>query len=51
MQQGQIVETGTCDEIFSRPRHPYTQALLAASPVPDPDEQAERRQSRLRLSA
>jgi ABC-type glutathione transport system ATPase component len=33
---GRIVEEGTVDEVFSRPQHSYTQALLAAVPVPDP---------------
>ena len=51
MQRGKIVETGTCEDIFLRPQHPYTQALLAASPVTDPDEQARRRQERLRRAA
>ena len=32
LRQGQIVETNSSEEIFSRPRHPYTQALLAAIP-------------------
>jgi len=32
MYAGQVVETGTVPEIFDRPRHPYTQALLAALP-------------------
>jgi len=36
MYLGRIVEIGTRDEIFSRPRHPYTQALLSAVPVPQP---------------
>lgn len=36
MQLGRIVEHGTRDEVFSRPRHPYTRALLAAVPEPDP---------------
>ncbi len=35
MQRGRIVETGLCDEIFDRPQHPYTQALLAAVPRVD----------------
>jgi peptide/nickel transport system ATP-binding protein len=46
MQSGRIVELGACNQIFERPRHPYTQALLAASPEPDPDVQAERRRQR-----
>ncbi len=37
MHQGKIVEQGPTDQIFERPEHPYTQALLAASPIPDPD--------------
>ena len=36
MYLGQIVETGTSAELFDHPRHPYTQALLAAVPRPDP---------------
>jgi peptide/nickel transport system ATP-binding protein len=47
MRRGKIVEAGTCAQILDRPRHPYTQALLAASPIPDPEQQAERRRLRL----
>lgn len=42
MYLGRIVEQGDTAEIFSRPRHPYTLALLSASPSPDPDIQADR---------
>jgi microcin C transport system ATP-binding protein len=31
MRQGEVVETGKADDIFERPRHPYTQALMAAA--------------------
>jgi peptide/nickel transport system ATP-binding protein len=34
MYAGQIVETGTAEEIFAAPQHPYTQGLLACIPVP-----------------
>jgi len=37
MYLGNLVETGPTEEIFARPRHPYTQALLASVPRPDPD--------------
>ncbi|MCQ8781052.1 ABC transporter ATP-binding protein [Mangrovibrevibacter kandeliae] len=36
MYLGQIVETGTRDQIFADPRHPYTRRLIEAVPVPDP---------------
>ncbi len=36
MYVGKIVETATAEELFARPRHPYTAALLAALPVSDP---------------
>jgi peptide/nickel transport system ATP-binding protein len=35
MYLGSIVEMGAADDIFSRPAHPYTQALISAVPVPD----------------
>jgi len=41
MYLGVIVEIGTINEVFENPKHPYTQALLSAVPVPDP---AARRQ-------
>ncbi|QAY61979.1 ABC transporter ATP-binding protein [Xylanimonas allomyrinae] len=42
MYLGRIVESAPVDELFANPRHPYTQALLAASPVPDPGRRRER---------
>ena len=36
MYLGQVVELGETEDVFSHPRHPYTQALLSAIPVPDP---------------
>src|SRR5271167_2811396 len=42
MYLGHIVELAACDELFDNPLHPYTQALLAAVPVPDPSVEATR---------
>lgn len=42
MYLGQIVEFGPREQIFARPQHPYTQALLAAAPVADPATQRRR---------
>jgi oligopeptide transport system ATP-binding protein len=42
MYLGRVVELAECDELFDNPLHPYTQALLAAVPVPDPSVEAER---------
>ena len=43
MYLGQLTEISPADDLFTRPRHPYTGALLSAVPLPDPD-QSDRRQ-------
>ncbi|MGD0967343.1 MAG: dipeptide ABC transporter ATP-binding protein [Candidatus Aquilonibacter sp.] len=48
MYVGKLVELSTRDEIYERPLHPYTQALLSAIPIPDPV--AERRRKRIVLT-
>jgi oligopeptide transport system ATP-binding protein len=48
MYLGQIVEIGPRDGVFAAPSHPYTQALLSATPVPDPV--IERHRERILLS-
>jgi peptide/nickel transport system ATP-binding protein len=45
MYLGQIVEVGPADAIYAPPYHPYTEALLSAVPIPDPD--AEQKDIRL----
>ncbi|MEV4712899.1 dipeptide ABC transporter ATP-binding protein [Micromonospora sp. NPDC049374] len=44
MYLGKIIEIGTEDEIYDKPTHPYTQALLSAVPVPDPKLRGHRDQ-------
>lgn len=39
---GRIMESGVARDVYARPRHPYTQALLSATPVPDPDAKRPR---------
>ena len=51
MQRGRIVEQGTRDQILRNPQEPYTQRLLAAVPLPDPERQRERRELRAQLLA
>jgi ABC-type glutathione transport system ATPase component len=46
LRGGQLVELGSTADVMDRPQHPYTQALIAAAPVPDPTL-AERRQSKV----
>lgn len=36
MYLGQMVEKGLADDVYMKPKHPYTQALLSAVPIPDP---------------
>jgi oligopeptide transport system ATP-binding protein len=43
MYLGRIVETAPAAELYARPRHPYTEALLAAVPVPDPARRGHKR--------
>jgi peptide/nickel transport system ATP-binding protein len=48
MYAGKIVETGSRDDIYVNPKHPYTEALLSAVPIPDP--QAELHRARIVLT-
>ncbi|MFC0436080.1 ABC transporter ATP-binding protein [Kutzneria buriramensis] len=43
LRGGQLVEQGPCATVLHTPEHPYTRALLLASPVPDPAAQRDRR--------
>lgn len=50
LRGGRVVEAGTAAEVYDHPRDGYTRALLAAAPVPDPDEQQRRREARRALA-
>jgi len=49
LYRGEIVESGIAEKVTSAPEHPYTQRLLMAAPVPNPQKQAERRALRRQL--
>ena len=51
LYRGKLVEEGTSAEVLGAPKDPYTQRLLASLPVPDPAEQALRREGLNRLRA
>lgn len=42
MYLGKVVELAETEELFTNPKHPYTEALMSAVPVPDPDYEVER---------
>jgi oligopeptide transport system ATP-binding protein len=42
MYLGKVVELGGWREVYNDPHHPYTQSLLSAAPVPDPEKQRQR---------
>jgi oligopeptide/dipeptide ABC transporter ATP-binding protein len=50
MYLGYLVESGPTERVFAHPAHPYTEMLLAASPVPDPAQQRKRAASRSQMS-
>ena len=43
MHHGRILELAPTEAVFERPIHPYTQSLLSAIPIPDPDKEQQRR--------
>ncbi|MCI8391388.1 MAG: ATP-binding cassette domain-containing protein [Roseburia sp.] len=46
---GTLVELTTSEELYAHPLHPYTQALLSAIPIPDPEVERERDEKKIRL--
>jgi ABC-type glutathione transport system ATPase component len=51
MYQGEIVEWGDGEQVSTKPNHAYTKRLMMAAPVPDPIEQAKRREERRHMLA
>jgi oligopeptide transport system ATP-binding protein len=50
MYLGKVVEIATAADLYRDPKHPYTQALLSAIPIPDPASKVERKKNRVILS-
>ena len=48
LYRGKLVEEGIGNQVMGDPQHPYTRRLIASLPVPDPVEQAVRREAFLR---
>jgi len=48
MYLGRIVEIGDAETLYASPSHPYTQALMASAPLPDPDRAAARQRVALK---
>jgi peptide/nickel transport system ATP-binding protein len=44
LYKGRLVEQGVGSQVMGNPRHDYTKRLIASLPVPDPEEQARRRE-------
>jgi len=51
MQKGRIVELGDTEDVFTDPQHPYSQELLSAVPIPDPEVARSRRRESIDRSA
>ena len=45
LYKGKMVEQGLGNQVMGNPQHDYTKKLIASLPVPDPDEQARRREA------
>ena len=50
MHNGLLLEMGTSDEIYNHGVHPYTESLLSAIPLPDPDHERKRRRIKYPLN-